>query len=97
MEGLFAKLWQEEGQSLTEYALLLILVSLMTLSTMKDFASTVNNIYSRTESEIAGSQISGQTKSGDQSRYSSHLKRSSSNIQWDWHHGSHTKIKNGIQ
>ena len=96
MEKLAARLWQEqEGQALTEYALLLVLVSLVAVSAMKNFASTVNDVYSRAASEIAGCEISTQTKNDYQSAH--RLKESSSHPHWDWHYRTHGKVKNDIK
>lgn len=46
-------LWYgDEGQDLTEYALLLVLIGLVTIVAMKGFASTVSNVYSNAAANV---------------------------------------------
>lgn len=47
MKNLLKRLWiGEEGQDLTEYALLLALIALGAITAMKGLASTINNVFS---------------------------------------------------
>ncbi len=84
MEQLAARLWQEEeGQALTEYALLLVLVSLVAVSSMKNLASSVDGIYSHATADIIGYNASGRTDNNHPLDF--HLKTSSSQSHWHWH------------
>jgi len=46
MTKLFVRLWQEEGQDLTEYGLLLVLIALGATATMGNLASAINAVFS---------------------------------------------------
>jgi Flp pilus assembly pilin Flp len=53
MKDLAARLWAEEnGQDLTEYALLLALLALGAIASMHTLAKTVNNIFQNAASNI---------------------------------------------
>jgi pilus assembly protein Flp/PilA len=48
MKNLLARLWkEEEGQDLTEYALLLVLVALAAIGTLGTLANAINNTFSK--------------------------------------------------
>lgn len=54
MKDLVARLWTEEnGQDLTEYALLLALLALGAIATVRSLATTVNNVFQNSASNIA--------------------------------------------
>jgi pilus assembly protein Flp/PilA len=54
MKDLAARLWTEEnGQDLTEYALLLALLALGAIATVRSLATTVNNVFQNSASNIA--------------------------------------------
>jgi Flp pilus assembly pilin Flp len=54
MKDLVARLWSEEnGQDLTEYALLLALLALGAIATVRSLATTVNNVFQNSASNIA--------------------------------------------
>lgn len=47
MKNLLISLWHDEnGQDLTEYALLLALIALGAIGAMKTIAGTINNVFS---------------------------------------------------
>jgi pilus assembly protein Flp/PilA len=47
MKNLMIRLWkEEEGQDLTEYALLLVLLSLAAIGTLGVLASAINSVFS---------------------------------------------------
>jgi pilus assembly protein Flp/PilA len=47
MKNLVARLWKdEEGQDLTEYALLLVLVSLAAIGALTPLATAINKVFS---------------------------------------------------
>ena len=80
MKELAMRLWREdEGQALLEYTLLLVLVTLAAVSSMRNVASTVGNIYSDATSDITGSyaptvrtdggQLDGSQQSGTSSQF----------------------------
>ena len=47
MRHLMKRLWQEEkGQDLTEYALLLVLLSLAAVTFLGNLAGAINNVFS---------------------------------------------------
>jgi Flp pilus assembly pilin Flp len=46
MKNLLKRLWlEEEGQDLTEYALLLALIALGAITAMKSFALAINGVF----------------------------------------------------
>ena len=46
MKSLLAKLWRdEEGQDLTEYALLLVLLTLAAIGSLSGLANAVNGVF----------------------------------------------------
>jgi len=54
MKNLFARLWkEEEGQDLTEYGLLLVLVALAAIATMKALASALSNVFSNAAGSLS--------------------------------------------
>jgi len=54
MKNLFVRLWkEEEGQDLTEYGLLLVLIALAAITTMKTLASAVANVFSNAASSLS--------------------------------------------
>ena len=54
MKDLVARLWVEEnGQDLTEYALLLALLALGAIATVRTLATTVNSVFQNSASNIA--------------------------------------------
>ena len=47
MKNLLNRLWkEEEGQDLTEYALLMVLIALVAIASMKTLGTTVSNVFS---------------------------------------------------
>lgn len=47
MKNLYMKLWKdEEGQDLTEYALLVVLLALAAVAGMNKLASSINGVFS---------------------------------------------------
>jgi Flp pilus assembly pilin Flp len=54
MKNLFVTLWQEEkGQDLTEYALLLIMVSLASMAAMSSLGHLVSSVFSNASGSIS--------------------------------------------
>jgi pilus assembly protein Flp/PilA len=48
------KLWKdEEGQDLTEYALLLVLIALAAITSMKALATQINDAFGAANSQLA--------------------------------------------
>jgi len=46
MKDLFMRLWkEEEGQDLTEYALLLVLIALAAIASLGFLAKTINSVF----------------------------------------------------
>lgn len=55
MKNLLKRLWvEEEGQDLTEYALLLALIALGAITAMKTLAGTVNNVFTNAATNLTG-------------------------------------------
>jgi pilus assembly protein Flp/PilA len=53
MKGFAVKLWRdEEGQDLTEYALLLVLVSLAAVAAMKSLATQVGAVFTNAANNL---------------------------------------------
>ncbi len=54
MRDLVGRLWADEnGQDLTEYALLLALLALGAIATVRTLATTVNSVFQNSASNIA--------------------------------------------
>jgi len=55
MKNLMKRLWQEEqGQDLTEYALLLVLLSLAAVAALDDLAVAINTVFTNAETALSG-------------------------------------------
>ena len=53
MKNLLVRLWKEqEGQDLTEYALLLVLLSLAAIATLGTLASAINSVFSQASTNL---------------------------------------------
>lgn len=53
MKQLFQRLWEEEeGQDLTEYALLLVLLALAAIGTLSSLATAINNVFAQASSAL---------------------------------------------
>jgi len=56
MKVLFLRLWKEEaGQDLTEYALLLVLISLSAIATMDKIAASVEKVFTQSATNLTSS------------------------------------------
>jgi len=56
MRNALRRLWQEqEGQDLTEYALLLVLIALVCITAMNNLASTIGNVFSNAAANLTTS------------------------------------------
>jgi pilus assembly protein Flp/PilA len=54
MKSLFIRLWkEEEGQDLTEYALLLVLIALAAIASMKTLASNISGVFSTASASLS--------------------------------------------
>ncbi len=54
MKNLMVRLWkEEEGQDLTEYALLLVLIALAAIVVMSNLGSAVNVVFSKGASTLS--------------------------------------------
>lgn len=53
MKNMLARLWkEEEGQDLTEYALLLVLVALAAIGSLGTLAKAINNTFSQAANNL---------------------------------------------
>ena len=53
MKNLMKRLWQDQrGQDLTEYALLLVLLSLAAVTFLDDLATAINNAFDNAASNL---------------------------------------------
>ncbi len=53
MKKFFVRLWkEEEGQDLTEYALLLVLVALAAIGSLGVLANAINNTFSKAATNL---------------------------------------------
>jgi pilus assembly protein Flp/PilA len=53
MKNLLKRLWKEEsGQDLTEYALLLVLIALVSIAAIQGLATAISGIYSKAAASI---------------------------------------------
>lgn len=53
MKNLFLRLWkEEEGQDLTEYALLLVLLTLAAIGSLGTLANAVNGVFQNAASNL---------------------------------------------
>jgi pilus assembly protein Flp/PilA len=56
MTNFLKRLWQEEeGQDLTEYALLVVLLALAAITAMKGLASTIATVFNNAATNLATS------------------------------------------
>ena len=54
MKNLLMRLWkEEEGQDLTEYALLLVLLSLAAIGSLSTLATAINKVFSTAATNLA--------------------------------------------
>ena len=54
MNNLFLRLWKEEdGQDLTEYALVLVLIGLSAITCMQKLAKEVNTVFSNASASLS--------------------------------------------
>jgi len=54
MKNLLVRLWkEEEGQDLTEYGLLLVLIALVAVTTMKTLGSAVSDVFSNAAASLS--------------------------------------------
>lgn len=54
MKAMIRRLWREEaGQDLTEYALLLVLVSLAAIATLGTLANAIINVFSNAAANLS--------------------------------------------
>jgi len=53
MTNFFVKLWRdEEGQDLTEYALLLVLLSLAAIGSLSTIATAINGVFAKAAANL---------------------------------------------
>jgi pilus assembly protein Flp/PilA len=53
MKNLIIRLWkEEEGQDLTEYALLLVLLSLAAIATLGTLANAINSVFNKAANNL---------------------------------------------
>ena len=56
MKSLMTRLWQEEeGQDLTEYGLLLVLVALAAITSMSTLANAIKTVFSTAATNLSSS------------------------------------------
>jgi Flp pilus assembly pilin Flp len=56
MKTMLARLWkEEEGQDLTEYALLLVLIALGSMAALSPLATAINTVFSNAASNLTAS------------------------------------------
>jgi pilus assembly protein Flp/PilA len=54
MKNLMIRLWkEEEGQDLTEYALLLVLLSLAAIASLSTLANAINSVFSKAATNLS--------------------------------------------
>jgi pilus assembly protein Flp/PilA len=54
MKAVIRRLWkEEEGQDLTEYGLLLVLIALIAVAAMQTLGSSINNVFSNAASNLS--------------------------------------------
>jgi pilus assembly protein Flp/PilA len=54
MKNVLFRLWkEEEGQDLTEYALLLVLLSLAAITTLGTLASAINSVFNKAATNLS--------------------------------------------
>lgn len=96
MGGLLVRLWrEEEGEALTEYALLLVLVFFMAVSTVRSVATTVSNVYERATAGVTDLHACGRTTGNH--LFESRLKESTPKADWDGYFITHHNTKNDIK
>jgi len=54
MKNMFMRLWkEEEGQDLTEYALLLVFIALAAIAVMKSLGSAISQVFTNASSSLS--------------------------------------------
>ena len=54
MQNLLLRLWHDEaGQDLTEYALLMVLIALASVTAMRGLAQAISNVYGNAASNLS--------------------------------------------
>lgn len=54
MKNFWVRLWkEEEGQDLTEYALLLVLLTLAAVATLSTLATAINGVFSKAAANLS--------------------------------------------
>ena len=57
MREVWTRLWRgEDGQDLTEYALILVLISLVAIAVLRVIGSSVHNLYSTASSNLTSAE-----------------------------------------
>ena len=55
MKNLLMRLWnEEEGQDLTEYALLLVLLAIASIAAMNSLATAINGVFNKAVTNLNG-------------------------------------------
>ncbi|MGB7752436.1 MAG: hypothetical protein WCF88_12870, partial [Candidatus Acidiferrales bacterium] len=55
MKTMLVRLWkEEEGQDLTEYALLLVLIALASMAALTPLAGAINNVFANAATNLSG-------------------------------------------
>jgi pilus assembly protein Flp/PilA len=55
MKTMLVSLWkEEEGQDLTEYALLLVLIALASMAALTPLAGAINNVFANAATNLSG-------------------------------------------
>jgi Flp pilus assembly pilin Flp len=50
--NIMKQLWQEEGQDLVEYGLLIVLISLLSVVAMKNLAGSISNAFQHAADQL---------------------------------------------
>jgi Flp pilus assembly pilin Flp len=53
--NIMKQLWQEEGQDLVEYGLLIVLISLLSVVAMRNLASSISNAFQAAATQLNSS------------------------------------------
>jgi Flp pilus assembly pilin Flp len=55
MKAILVRLWEEEeGQDLTEYALLLVLIALASMAALRPLATAINGVFANAAANLTG-------------------------------------------
>jgi Flp pilus assembly pilin Flp len=95
IEELAVRLWEEEeGQSLVEYALLLVLICLVAISSIKSLASSVSSAYADATGDLTG--VYAPIQAGGRQTLDPGQRSASAHVGWSIHVKTQFTTRNSV-